>query len=156
MPACSSGNSVTNGEGDFESYRFTDGYQSDYLSVQRVVVGATTGLIGLGETVTRSAVHFCIWQELTVEIVEFERPHLFADRMTDGAFKSMRHRHAFEASGDETIMRDHFAFEAPLGILGIIAKKLVLGWYMRRFLEIRNARLKVLAEGNEWSRFLTE
>tara|TARA_B100000674_G_C37408856_1_gene719740 strand:- start:11 stop:487 length:477 start_codon:yes stop_codon:yes gene_type:complete len=123
---------------------------------ERAIAGTTTGLIGLGENVTWSAVHFCIRQELTVEIVEFERPHLFADQMTDGAFKSMYHRHTFEACGDETIMRDHFAFEAPLGILGIIAEKLVLEWYMRRFLEIRNARLKVLAEGDEWLRFLTE
>ena len=53
-------------------------------------------------------------------------------------------------------MRDNFAFEAPLGILGIIAEKLVLEWYMRRFLESRNARLKALAEGDEWSRFFTE
>ncbi len=123
---------------------------------ERAIAGTTTGLIGLGQTVTWSAVHFCIRQKLTVEIVEFERPHLFADQMTDGAFKSMYHRHTFEAFGDETIMRDHFIFEAPLGILGIIAEKLVLEWYMRRFLEIRNARLKVLAEGDDWSRFLTE
>ena len=123
---------------------------------ERAIAGITTGLIGLGETVTWSAVHFCIRQKLTVEIVEFERPHLFADRMTDGAFKSMYHRHTFEAVGDETIMRDNFAFEAPLGILGIIIEKLVLEWYMRRFLQSRNARLKALAEGVEWSRFLTE
>ena len=123
---------------------------------ERAIAGTTSGLIGLGETVTWSAVHFCIRQKLTVEIVEFERPHLFADQMTDGAFKSMYHRHTFEAVGDETIMRDNFAFEAPLGILGIIAEKLVLGWYMRRFLQSRNARLKALAEGDEWSRFFTE
>ena len=123
---------------------------------ERAIAGTTTGLIGLGENVTWSAVHFCIRQKLTVEIVEFERPRLFADQMTAGAFKSMHHRHTFEACGDETIMQDHFAFEAPLGILGIIAEKLVLASYMRRFLEIRNARLKGLVEGDEWSRFLTE
>ena len=123
---------------------------------ERAIAGTTTGLIGHGENVTWSAVHFCIRQELTVEIVEFERPHVFADKMTDGAFKSMYHRHTFEAFGDGTIMRDHFAFEAPLGILGLIAEKLVLERYMRRFLESRNARLKVLAEGDEWSRFMPE
>ena len=34
--AHSSGNSVTNGESDFESLGFTDGYEADYTSVQRL------------------------------------------------------------------------------------------------------------------------
>jgi len=121
---------------------------------ERAVAGTTTGLIGLGETVTWSAVHFWVRQRLTVEIVEFERPHSFADQMLSGAFKSMHHRHTFEESEGGTLMRDRFTFEAPLGILGILAEKLVLGWYMRRFLEVRNARLKALAEGDDWTRFI--
>ena len=123
---------------------------------ERAVAGTTTGLIGLGETVTWSAVHFGFRQRLTVEIVEYDRPHSFADQMLSGAFKSMHHRHTFEAHQDETVMRDHFAFEAPLGVLGTIAEKLVLESYMRRFLETRNARLKALAEGDDWARFLTD
>ena len=34
MLACSSGNSVTNGESEFQSRGFTDGYEADYISVQ--------------------------------------------------------------------------------------------------------------------------
>jgi len=123
---------------------------------ERAVAGTTTGLIGLGETVTWSAVHFGIRQRLTVEIVEFERPNTFADEMLSGAFKSMRHRHTFEVVDGGTLMRDHFAFEAPLGFLGTIAEKLVLESYMRRFLETRNVRLKDLAEGDDWARFLKD
>ena len=121
---------------------------------EQAIAGTTSGLIGMGETVTWSAVHFGIRQHLTVEIIEFDRPHAFADRMTSGAFKSMHHRHEFEATGDETVMRDQFTFEAPLGILGVIAERLVLESYMRRFLEERNARLKALAEGDGWKAFI--
>jgi hypothetical protein len=32
--SCSSGNTVTNGESEFESHGFTDSYQEDYISVQ--------------------------------------------------------------------------------------------------------------------------
>ena len=53
-------------------------------------------------------------------------------------------------------MRDCFTFEAPLGFLGTIAEKMVLASYMRRFLETRNARLKDLAEGDDWAQFLPD
>ena len=122
---------------------------------ERAVAGTTTGLIGLGETVTWSAVHFGVRQRLTVEIVEYDRPHTFADQMLTGAFKSMHHQHTFEKVDDGTLMRDCFTFEAPLGFLGTIAEKMVLASYMRRFLETRNARLKDLAEGDDWAQFLT-
>ena len=123
---------------------------------ERAVAGTTTGLIGLGETVTWSAVHFGVRQQLTVEIVEYDRPHTFADQMLTGAFKSMHHRHTFEEVDDGTLMRDCFTFEAPLGFLGTIAEKMVLASYLRRFLETRNARLKDLAEGDDWARFLPD
>jgi hypothetical protein len=53
-------------------------------------------------------------------------------------------------------MKDHFEFEAPLGFVGALVEKLILFDYMRQFLEVRNARLKVLAEGNEWQQYLHE
>lgn len=121
---------------------------------ERAVAGTTAGLIGLGETVTWSAVHFGVRQQLTVEIVDFERPHVFADQMRAGAFRSMHHRHEFDTVDGLTRMRDRFAFEAPLGFLGVIAEWLFLETYMRRFLVKRNAHLKELAEGDAWQEFL--
>ena len=121
---------------------------------ETAVAGKTSGLIGLGDTVTWSAVHFGVRQRLTVEIVALNRPHAFEDQMLSGAFKSMHHRHEFEESEGETLMKDTFQFEAPLGPLGLLVEKLVLADYMRRFLEERNARLKDLAEGEEWRRYL--
>jgi hypothetical protein len=37
-------------------------------------------------------------------------------------------------------------FEAPLGILGLIAERMILKEYMRRFLDDRNRELKEIAE----------
>ena len=60
---------------------------------EEAVAGKTSGLIELNETVTWRAKHFGIYQKLTVKVIEFERPTLFADVMLKGAFKSMRHSH---------------------------------------------------------------
>ena len=141
----------------FDLSRSIDAHMDSASSTgETAIAGKTFGLIGLGETVTWSAVHFGVRQRLTVEIVTFNRPHSFADQMVSGAFKSMHHRHEFEASGDETLMKDHFEFEAPFGFVGALVEKLILFDYMRRFLEVRDARLKVLAEGNEWQQYLHE
>lgn len=113
---------------------------------ERAVAGVTSGLIGMGESVTWRARHFGVWQELTVAVTEFDRPWLFADEMVRGAFKRMRHVHRFEATSEGTRMTDEFDFEAPLGLLGRLAEVLFLTRYMRRFLEARAAFIKAKAE----------
>ena len=109
---------------------------------ERAIAGKTSGLIGLGETVTWRAKHFGIWQTLTSKIVELDRPNLFVDEMVSGAFKSFRHEHHFTTSGNQTIMKDIFEFETPLGILGSIFNKLILTHYMTKLLKERNRVIK--------------
>jgi ligand-binding SRPBCC domain-containing protein len=112
---------------------------------EKAIAGRTSGLIGLGETVTWRAKHFGIWQTLTSKIVEFDRPNLFVDEMVSGTFKSFRHEHRFIVSGDQTIMKDIFEFESPLGILGSIFNKLILTRYMTTLLKERNRVIKEAA-----------
>lgn len=64
------------------------------------------------------------------------------------------HDHAFERSGDDTIMTDRFEFESPAGILGVLVNKLILEKYMRNLLIKRNAVIKEIAEGNAWKAIL--
>ncbi|WP_309118311.1 SRPBCC family protein [Paenibacillus sp.] len=118
---------------------------------ERAVAGRTSGRIELGETVTFHATHLGVRQKLTSEIVEFDRPLRFVDRMVRGAFKRMRHEHDFEPIGDgaQTLMKDTLTFSAPLGPLGWLVERLILRRYMTRFLEDRNAALKKLAEETE-------
>ena len=113
---------------------------------EKAIAGKTSGLIGLGETVTWRARHFGIWQTLTSKITEYDRPNLFVDEMVNGAFKSFRHEHRFTASGSQTIMKDVFEFESPLGLLGRLFNRLILTRYMTKLLVERNRVIKETAE----------
>jgi len=115
---------------------------------EKAIAGKISGLIELGETVTWRAKHFGIWQTLTSKITEFNRPNLFVDEMVNGAFKRFRHEHHFIASEDQTIMKDIFEFESPLGILGKIFNKVILTSYMTKLLKERNRVIKEAAEFN--------
>ena len=129
---------------------------STFSTGERAVAGRTSGLIGPGETVTWEAKHLGVRQRLTVRVTQFDRPRVFSDEMTQGAFRSLRHTHRFREEDGRTVMEDELQFRAPLGPLGWLAEQLFLTRYMRRFLEIRNRHLKAMAEGEEWVRFLPE
>lgn len=113
---------------------------------ERAVAGVTAGPIGPGQTVTFEATHLLVRQRLTSKITAYESPYLFIDEMQRGAFKSLRHDHEFAERDGKTVMTDRLYFEAPLGVLGLIAEQLVLKRYMRKFLEHRNLELKRLLE----------
>jgi len=113
---------------------------------ERVVAGVTSGLIELGQSVTFEAVHFGVRQRLTSQIVEMEKPRIFVDEMTQGAFAAMRHVHEFETRGENTLMRDTVTWKSPLGVLGVIADGLFLKRYMARFIRERGKALKEIAE----------
>ncbi|MBB3054583.1 SRPBCC family protein [Mucilaginibacter gotjawali] len=113
---------------------------------EQAIAGRTSGLIGLGETVTWQAKHFGIRQTLTSKITRFEYPNYFTDEMLSGAFKSFRHDHLFFYADGQTIMKDVFDFESPMGWLGKLANFLFLTRYMRRLLVTRNQVIKQAAE----------
>ncbi|RYU89304.1 cell division protein [Mucilaginibacter terrigena] len=119
---------------------------------EQAVAGRTSGLIELGETVTWRAKHFGIWQNLTSKITEFNAPFFFADEMVSGAFKSFRHEHYFTGDDRQTVMRDVFMFESPLGVLGKLADWLFLKRYMTGLLAKRNLVIKDGAEKTDHSR----
>ncbi|MFN0099025.1 MAG: SRPBCC family protein [Gemmatimonadaceae bacterium] len=121
---------------------------------ERVVAGRSTGCMELGETVTWRARHFGVWQDLTAEIVQFDRPNHFRDSMVRGAFARFDHDHFFVYDRDGTIMRDVFDYTAPLGPLGVVAERLFLTRYMRRFLWTRAQVIKKVAESEEWRRYV--
>ena len=113
---------------------------------EKAIAGKTSGLIGFGQTVTWRAKHFGIWQALTSKITELDRPNLFVDEMVSGAFKSFRHEHHFTTSGNQTIMKDIFEFETPLGILGNIFHNMILTHYMTKLLKERNRVIREAAQ----------
>ncbi len=122
---------------------------------EKAIGGVTKGLIGMGESVTWEATHFGIKQKLTSKITAFERPKHFRDSMVIGAFSRFDHDHFFEQISEQTLMKDIFDYDSPLGILGKIADALFLEKYMRQMLTERSQIIKTIAESDDWRKFLT-
>ena len=124
-------------------------------SNEQAVTGRTSGLINLGETVTWRAKHLGVTQTLTSKITQFERPFHFRDSMVEGIFKLIDHDHYFkEIENGETLMRDKFDYDAPLGVLGNLADFLFLENYMTEFLMERNLLIKKIAESEKWREYI--
>ena len=123
--------------------------QSASRTRERAVGGITTGLLGLGDTVTWHALHFGFPWRLTAQITRYDRPRLFEDRMLRGPFHALIHTHRFEpadAAGARTLMTDTLRYAVPLGPLGALADRLFLTRHMRDFLLDRAQFLKRAAE----------
>ncbi|MDN5285942.1 MAG: cell division protein [Mucilaginibacter sp.] len=110
---------------------------------ETAIAGRTSGLIELGESVTWRAKHLGVWQTLTSKITEMEYPNFFTDEMVQGAFKNFRHEHYFYVIKDQTLMKDIFRFESPMGT---ILDVLFLKRYMTLLLKKRNRVIKEIAE----------
>ena len=123
---------------------------------EKAIAGVTKGLMNKGEQVTWRAKHFGIYQKLTTLILEMDTPVSFIDIQLKGAFKKLHHTHLYEQQGEQTIMKDIFVFESPMGILGKVINRLILTNYMKRFLIARNLRIKSVAESNEWQKYLNK
>ena len=100
----------------------------------------------MGETVTWRARHFGIPFTMTSKVTELERPRRFVDEQISGPFHSFRHEHIFEATGDATTMTDRVRFTSPLGVVGRLVERLVLGRYLRQLIEQRGHYVKTVAE----------
>ncbi len=139
----------------FDLSRSIDLHKVSMLKTQETAVaGRTSGLIGMGESVTWRAKHFGFFQTLSVIITSFEMPDRFVDEMTKGIFAGFRHEHSFAFSDGQTVMTDNFDYQAPLGLLGKLANFLFLKSYMTRLLDERNAIVKEFAETDRWKEVL--
>ncbi len=113
---------------------------------EKAVAGVTNGKIGLGQTVTFEGTHFGMRQRLTVKVIEFERPRLFVDEMTEGTFKTFKHIHEFSTQDGGTLMRDTVVWTSPFGILGRLVNVILLERHLRNLIGGRNEMLKKIAE----------
>jgi ligand-binding SRPBCC domain-containing protein len=87
-----------------------------------------------------------VFANASLRVTELRRPEYFVDEMTEGAFRSMRHRHEFVAHGANTLMRDIVEWRSPLGVLGVLADLIFLKRYLRNFMRARGRFLKTEAE----------
>lgn len=110
-------------------------------SREEAIAGRTTGLITLGEEVTWRAWHFGVSLRMTSRITAMQAPEYFIDEQVRGPFKTFRLVHEFSEDQTGTSMIDRIEFQAPFGLLGQLAEKLVLAHYLRRLIEQRNKHL---------------
>lgn len=110
-------------------------------SRERAVRGVTSGLLGLGDEVTWRGTHFGLPLTMTSRITTMAAPVTFVDEQVRGPFRRFRHEHLFTDVDGGCVMIDRIQFTAPLGVLGVIAERLVLARYLRRIIEERNAAI---------------
>lgn len=123
-------------------------------SREYAAAGVTSGLIGLGESVTWRARHFGVWLSLESKIIGWDPAVHFRDSMVAGPFARLDHDHYFEEAGAGTIMRDIFDFASPFGPIGLLVDRIVLARYMRKLLTDRAVVIKNVAESDSWRSFL--
>ncbi len=78
-----------------------------------------------------------------------KKPNEFVDIMLKGAFSSFTHKHQFFEETGGTLMIDIFEYRSPFSIFGVMADKLFLEKYMKRFIISRAKELKRIAENTE-------
>ncbi|MCA0970197.1 SRPBCC family protein [Halobacillus litoralis] len=114
---------------------------------EKAVAGRTEGLLELGERVTWEAVHLGVRQRLTAELSKMEKDRFFEDIMVRGAFHSFTHEHHFKTTRDGgTMMTDVFDYRSPFGLIGRVADRIFLEFYMKKLLKKRGLLLKQKAE----------
>jgi hypothetical protein len=122
-------------------------------SREQVPAGTTSGLLSWGE-VQWGGWHIGLWPLMRVRITAFHPPTHFQDAMIRGPFRYFRHDHLFEQRGPTTAMLDGVKFNSFPG--HHMADWLIVGPHLRKFLAVRNQRLKTAAESDGWRRFLPQ
>jgi ligand-binding SRPBCC domain-containing protein len=110
-------------------------------SGERIVGGVTSGVMGLGDSVTWQARHFGIPFRMTSRITAYDAPRRFVDEQVSGPFARWWHEHRFEESDGVTLMTDTVEFASPLGPVGRLVDTAFLTRYLERLLSVRNRYL---------------
>jgi ligand-binding SRPBCC domain-containing protein len=113
-------------------------------------------LIEAGEEVEWKARHFGLWFKMRVRITAFRPPGYFQDSMVKGPFCFFMHDHTFETEDSSTLMADRIRFRSPARWAGFLLDRLVVPRHLLRFLQDRNAQLKIAAETDAWRRYLPD
>lgn len=113
---------------------------------ERALAAPGSGPMRLGDSVTWRAWHFGVPWTMCSRIVECEPPARFVDQQSRGPFAAFRHEHVFEERDGVTVMTDRVELRAPGGPIGRVAERLLLGRYIQRLIDERNAFLAARAE----------
>jgi ligand-binding SRPBCC domain-containing protein len=115
---------------------------------ERAIAGRTSGLIGLGETVSWRANHFGVRWTLTSRVTAFKPPRCFVDEQVQGPFSSFRHEHLFDPVNGGTVMTDIWEHSVPFGILGELVDRMILARSLASLLAVRAKSIKAASEAS--------
>jgi ligand-binding SRPBCC domain-containing protein len=121
----------------------------------RPVRGRTTGFIIESDTVRWEGWRLSLPQFHESLIELFQPPVFFRDRMIAGRFAAFEHDHAFTDRSDGTVLlRDEVRFTMPWGWPGDLIGQWIMQPDIRGLLHNRFARIKRIAESEEWQKYL--
>ncbi len=75
-------------------------------------------------------------------ITEYEPPFYFVDEQEQGPYVLWRHRHTFRPGTNGTLVVDQVEYILPLGPLGRLAHRLLIGKQLREIFEYRQEAMK--------------
>lgn len=121
------------------------------------VSGKTEGFVVGGDIVRWEGWQLGLKHFHVSHISGFERPIFMQDTMLDGRFKTFQHDHHFrEQTGvaPATLLEDELRFSLPFGALGSLVAKTIMVPHIHKLMASRFARIKRVAEGEAWRRYL--
>lgn len=131
------------------------GLASEVLEM-RPVSGTVAGTLGPGDRVVWAGWRCGLPRLREGRVTRYERPAFFQETLARRRFTRYRHDSQFIEIDGQTLVIDRVRFSAPMGWLGRkIAKRLVVP-SITRMLRRRMQLLRLVAEGEQWRRYLSE
>lgn len=119
------------------------------------VAGRTSGHVQAGDTVRWEGLQLGFSNFHVSEILNFDPPRFFTDRMIAGRFRTFEHDHLFTPlDNGATRLDDEVRFSMPLGAPGWVVGRVILCPHIRKLMRRRFHLLKRLAESDEWRAYV--
>ena len=120
------------------------------------VSGRTSGFVEMGDLVRWEGWQLGFKQFHVTHITGFERPTFLQDTMSAGRFRTFQHDHRLQESPEGTLLEDELRFTLPFGVLGRAVARYVMVPHISKLLTSRFARIKRIAEGGDWRKYLPD
>jgi hypothetical protein len=119
------------------------------------VSGRTSGMVRGGDVVRWEGWQLGLRHHHVSQISSYEAPVFLQDTMLDGRFQYLQHDHHLRETADGTLLSDDLRFSLPFGALGRLVARYIMVPHIRKLLKSRFARIKRIAEGADWQKYVT-
>lgn len=118
------------------------------------VSGRTAGLVVGGDIIRWEGWQLGMLHHHVSQISSYQAPVFMQDTMLDGRFQYFQHDHHLKQTPDGTLLSDDLRFSLPFGAAGRLVARHIMVPHIRKLLKNRFARIKRIAEGNDWQKYL--